>query len=138
MSRLPDAFHQDKALRDAALGVIKADIEHARATMNGKAVAGRVAGRIGDGAKDVAEVAKVHAKDKQTVLAGLIALIALWLAREPIAEILGLASEALEEPEPESSEDAHELETAPAACEAEAEDENAASDLETLTTGDTP
>ncbi|NQX94514.1 MAG: hypothetical protein HRT64_06285 [Erythrobacter sp.] len=97
MSRLPDDFHQDRALRDAALGVLKADIEHARATLNGKAIAGRVTGRIGDGAKDVLEIAKTNASDRQGLLAGLIALLALWFAREPLAEILGFASEAFED-----------------------------------------
>ena len=100
MSRLPDAFHQDKALRDAARDVLVADIEHAKATMSGKALAGRVAGRVGDGAKDVLEVAKVHASDRQGILAGLIAIIALWFARGTIAEILGLVEapvEAIEE-----------------------------------------
>ncbi|MEL7519261.1 MAG: hypothetical protein AAFN48_09945, partial [Pseudomonadota bacterium] len=91
MSRLPEDFHQDRALRDAARGVLVADLEHAKATLSGKAIAGRVAGRVGDGAKDVAEIAKVHAADNQGLLAGLMAIIALFLARGPIMEILGLA-----------------------------------------------
>lgn len=93
MSRLPDAFHQDKALRDAALDVLKADVEHARQSLSGKAVAGRVAGRIGDGAKDVLEIAKSNASDREGLLAGLIAIIALWFAREPIADLLGFATD---------------------------------------------
>lgn len=91
MSRLPEDFHQDRALRDAARGVLVADLEHAKATLSGKAIAGRVASRVGDGAKDVAEIAKVHAADNQGLLAGLLAIVALFLARGPIMEILGLA-----------------------------------------------
>ena len=87
MSRLPDDFHQDRALRDAARDVLVADIEHARASLSGQAIAGRVAGRVGDGAKDVFEVAKSHADDKRGILAIIIAFIALWFARDPIAEI---------------------------------------------------
>jgi hypothetical protein len=103
LSRLPDEFHQDRALRDAARGVLMADIEHARATLNGKGLADRVAGRVGDGAKDVFEIAKHHASDKRGILAGLVALIALWFAREPIGEILrnvfgGLLDEASDQP----------------------------------------
>ncbi len=99
MSRLPDEFHQDRALRDAARGVLIADIEHARATLNGKGLADRFAGRVGDGAKDVFEIAKHHAGDKRGILAGLVALVAVWFAREPIGEILhnvfgGLLDEA--------------------------------------------
>ena len=101
MSRLPDTFHQDRALRDAARDVLFADVEHARNTLSGKAIAGRVAGRVGDGAKDVLEVAKVNATDKQGLLAGLIAVIALWLARGPIMELLGLT-----EPPADDAEDA--------------------------------
>ncbi|MEM8773276.1 MAG: hypothetical protein AAGD92_16670 [Pseudomonadota bacterium] len=111
MSRLPDAFYEDRALRDAARDVLFADVEHAKNTLSGRAIAGRVAGRVGDGAKDVLEVAKVHATDKQGLLAGLIAIVALFLAREPIMEVLGLAeaveddslTEAEAEPDDEAS-----------------------------------
>jgi hypothetical protein len=85
LSRLPDEFHQDRALRDAARGVLAADIEHAREALSGKAIAGRVAGRVGDGARDVIEVAKQHAGDKSGLFAGLVAAIVLWFARKPIA-----------------------------------------------------
>ena len=93
MSRLPDAFREDRALRDAARDVLKADVEHARASLTGKALVGRftgnVAGRVGAGAVDMVEVAKSHVDDKRGVLAIIIAFIALWFARGPIAEILG-------------------------------------------------
>ena len=92
MSRLPTDFIEDRALRDAARAVLVADIEHARTSLSGKAVAARVAGTIGDGAKDAVEVAKVHADDNRGILAGLIAILAVWFAREPLLEILGLAS----------------------------------------------
>lgn len=87
MSNLPDEFHQDRALRDAARAVLVADIEHARNSFTGKAIAGRVTGRIGDGAKDVLEVAKSHATEQRGILAGIVALIALWFAREPFFEL---------------------------------------------------
>lgn len=89
MSRLPDEFHQDRALRDAARDVLVADIEHAKATFSSKGLAGLITGRIGSGARDVVDVAKGHAADRQGWLAGLIALIVLWLAREPLKEIFG-------------------------------------------------
>ncbi|MEM7700869.1 MAG: hypothetical protein AAF251_02925 [Pseudomonadota bacterium] len=105
MSRLPDEFHQDRALRDAARDVLFADVEHAKATLSGKGIAGRLAGRVGDGAKDVAEIAKVHATDKQGLLAGLIAIIALWLARGPLLEILGSGGTSEEGVEPEPTDE---------------------------------
>lgn len=93
MSRLPDEFHQDRALRDAARDVLMADIEHAKAAFSGKALAGRVTGRIGDGAKDALDVAKGHAGEHRGLIAGLIALIMLWLAREPVSQWLGFGDE---------------------------------------------
>lgn len=152
MSRLPDAFHQDKALRDAARDVLVADIEHAKATMSGKALAGRVAGRVGDGAKDVLEVAKGHASDRQGILAGIIAIIALWFARGTIAEILGLGDAPDETTEKlDANEGLADNEADPDGGEAVEEDEGpdelatddkkagepATEELEPLATGDT-
>lgn len=90
MSQLPEDFKQDRALRDAALAVLVADIEHARVSLSGKAVAARVVGTIGDGAKDAFELAKGHADDNRGFIAALIAVLALWLARVPLLEILGV------------------------------------------------
>lgn len=140
MSRLPAAFHQDKALRDAARGVLIADVEHARATLSGKAIAGRVAGRVGDGAKDVLEVAKGHASSKQGLIAGAIAILFLWFARGPIAEILGLDAApdpTFEDDEPPCPEQ-DTPEEAPEADLSQSElNEPKTSDPEELTTGDT-
>ncbi|MEM9084844.1 MAG: hypothetical protein AAGB23_02855 [Pseudomonadota bacterium] len=118
MSNLPDEFQQDLALRDAARAVLVADIEHARTSMTGKAIAGRVTGRIGDGAKDVLEVAKIHATEQRGVLAGIVALIALWFAREPLFELFS-ASEPSNEADSEQEEASSPLD----ASEAEAENE---------------
>ncbi|MDJ0977537.1 MAG: hypothetical protein QNI87_03295 [Erythrobacter sp.] len=119
MTRLPDEFHEDRALREAAREVLLADIEHARGSLSGKAVAKRVtggiSGRIADGAKDVYEVAKGHAYDQRGILAILIALLAVWFAREPIMEVLGLAeptdADGDEPPEEVEAEEAEEPET---------------------------
>ena len=106
MSRLPARFQEDRALRDAARAVLIADLEHARTSLSGKAVAARVAGTIGDGAKDAFDVAKAHADDNRGILAGLIAILALWFAREPLLEIFGLApadNDGVQEAPPPSS-----------------------------------
>ena len=122
MSRLPDRFREDRALRDAALAVLVADVEHARHTLSGKAVAARVAGTIGDGAKDVLEIAKIHADGHRGLIAGLIAILALWFARVPILEIFGITDPMVSEepepsddsPKPEAMETENEPETLPA------------------------
>ena len=103
MTRLPDEFHQDKALRNAAREVLSADIEHLRDSLTGKSFAGRVVDRVGDGAKDVFEIAKGHAGEKQGILAGIVALLILWFARGTIAELLGLSDgpdDAVEDADP--------------------------------------
>ncbi|MDY7097384.1 MAG: hypothetical protein SXU28_04535 [Pseudomonadota bacterium] len=105
MSRIPDQFHEDRALRDAARAVLMADIEHARVTLSGKGVATRVAGRIGDGAKDVLEVAKTQADDNRGIVAALIGALVLWLARVPILQILGLAPFEDEDEEQETGDE---------------------------------
>ncbi|MEM7690643.1 MAG: hypothetical protein AAF291_16640 [Pseudomonadota bacterium] len=126
MSRLPEAFRQDRALRDAARAVLVADVEHARATLSGKGLAERVTGRIGDGAKDVFEVAKVNTIGRPSLLAGLVAIIALWFARKPIAELLGLDAQSAEDQDENATEAAGDAEAE--AADASLEEESAVSD----------
>lgn len=94
MSRAEERLSEDRELRDAARAVFLADLDHAKTNFTAKGVAGRVGSRIGDGAKDVLEVAKVQAEDNRGVIAALIGAVALWLSREPILEIFGLATAA--------------------------------------------
>jgi len=115
MTRLPQQFIEDRALRDAARDVFMADVEHARISISGKGIAARVGSRVGDGAKDVFEVAKVHADDKRGILAALIGAIVLFFAREPILEVLGII-------EPGDDEEVPEIETEIAEDVVEAED----------------
>jgi hypothetical protein len=97
-------FHEDRELRNAARAVLKADLDHARATLSAKSFAARVAGRVGDGAKDVFEAARTTADDNRGVLAGLIGALMLWFARSPIMEVLGLSTD---DGEAEAERDAH-------------------------------
>ncbi len=90
MTKLPQQFLEDRALRDAARDVFMADIQHARTSISGKGIATRVGSRVGDGAKDVFEVAKVHADDNRGILAALLGALVLFFAREPILEIFGI------------------------------------------------
>ena len=91
MARLDHRFYEDRALRDAAKEVLLADIANARNSLSGKAIAERTMGRIGEGAKDVFEVAKGQADDNRGIIAALIGALLLWLSRDPIMEILGLS-----------------------------------------------
>ncbi len=93
MTQLPARYYEDRAMRDAAKSVLKADVEHVRATLSGKSMATRVTDRIGDGARDAFEVAKVHVDENRGILAGLVALLVMWFGRGPILDMLGTADE---------------------------------------------
>ncbi len=128
MGKLHQRFLEDRQMRDTARTILMADIAHARTSLSARGVADRIGGRIGDGAKDVFEVAKTHSDDNRGIIAALIGAVLLWLAREPILEILGLSQEAenlddepADEPETGHSEDGNEN-AAKAANETQSED----------------
>ncbi len=87
MSRLEERYEKDRALRDAARAVLLDDVDHARTNLTPNAIAGRVTSRIGNGAKDVLDVAKDKAGDHRTLIAAIIAAVVLWLGREPIRDL---------------------------------------------------
>lgn len=121
MTRLPDRFLEDRALRDNARAVLAEDIERLRASLAEEGIGSRVSsgvtatisGRIRTGARDVLEQAKAQAGDHKGVLAMLLGAIVLWLAREPLFAWLADFVEALGDPG-EDTEDAAAPEAAPA------------------------
>jgi hypothetical protein len=96
MTRLPQSFIEDRALRDAARAVLAEDIERLRASLSEEGIASRVSSgvsstitsRIRTGARDVLAQAKAQAGDHKGVLAVLIGAIVLWFARGPILDWL--------------------------------------------------
>lgn len=96
---------EDRAVRDAALALVKADIAHLRADLTTKGIGERLLDRVAEGANDVLEEAVDVAENNRGVLITLVAAIVLWLSRNPlIALITG------EEPEDEDGEEAEEPE----------------------------
>jgi hypothetical protein len=97
MTALPPRYVEDKALRDAAKGVLDADLAHLKAALDEEGIAGRVRAqitgkvkdRISAGAQDVIAQAKGAADDHRGVLAVLVGALILWLAREPLLGLLG-------------------------------------------------
>ncbi len=106
MTRLPDRFIEDRALRDAARAVLTEDIQRLRASLAEEGIGSRVSSgvtstistRVRSGARDVLEQAKAQAGDHKGVLAMLVGAIVLWLAREPIFAWLADFAEALGDP----------------------------------------
>ena len=94
MTRLPDTFLEDRALRDSARAVLAEDIARLRDSLGEEGIAARVSSgmtttissRIRTGARDVLAQAKAQAADNQGVLAVLIGAIILFLARGPILD----------------------------------------------------
>ena len=97
MSKLEQRFEEDRRLRDTARAVLMDDIAHARVSFSPKGVADRTVGRVGDGARDVYEVSKIHFNDNRGIVAIVIGLLLVWLGREPIMEALGMVEEAVED-----------------------------------------
>ncbi|MGB3806814.1 MAG: hypothetical protein WA936_06425 [Erythrobacter sp.] len=93
MSNLERRFREDKALRDAAKRNFFADIAQTRAGLSGTGIAGRVAGRVSEGARDVFDTAKDQADDNRGIVAALIGALVLWFGRGPILDLLGLSGE---------------------------------------------
>ncbi len=86
MSDLEQQFREDRALRNSALALLKADVTHLKTSLSGKGLAERTVSRITTGAKDTLDQASEKAGDKVGILAALIGAIALWFAREPILD----------------------------------------------------
>lgn len=101
MSGLADDLAQDRALRDAALAVFRADLAFIREDLKARGVGGRIADRIGDSAKDMLDEAVDYAEGNRGMVAAAIAAIVLWFARAPLlnglAQIFGFDEEDAEQ-----------------------------------------
>lgn len=80
-------LREDRALRDAALALFKADVSHIRADLTSRGIGARIVDRIGAGAVDVFEEAVEVADSHRGALATLVAAIVLWFARHPIMSL---------------------------------------------------
>lgn len=80
-------LREDRAIRDAARALVKADMAHLKQDLSGKSLKDRVFGPVGEGAKDVLERAGEAADNNRGVLAALVGAVVLWFARNPIMEL---------------------------------------------------
>ncbi len=86
---------EDRALRNAALELVKADVAHVRSELARKGLGSRLVGRMSDGAIDVFEEAVSVAENNRGTLATLIAAVGVWFMRNPIMDLF-----TEDEPEP--------------------------------------
>jgi hypothetical protein len=80
-------LREDRALRNAALALVRADLAHVRADLSARGVGSRIVDRIGEGAVDVFEEAVEVADNHRGALATLVAAIILWFARHPLMSL---------------------------------------------------
>jgi len=77
---------QDRALRDAALALFKADLAFIRTDLKDKGVGARLATRMGEGTRDMVDDAVDYAESNKGKVAAVIAAAILWFARRPIRD----------------------------------------------------
>jgi len=80
---------EDRALRDAALELLKADLRFLRGDLEERGIGQRITDRLGDSAKDLVDDAVDYVEDNKGVVVAVVAAITLWFARIPILDTLG-------------------------------------------------
>ncbi len=96
MTRLPDRFIEDRAVRDAARSVLAEDIDLLRASLAEQGIASRVSSgvtstisdRLRAGAHDVFSEVKAQAGERKGLLALLVAAVILWFSRSALYDAI--------------------------------------------------
>jgi len=97
MNDLERRLAEDRALRDAALGLFKADLAFLRIDLREKGLGARLADRLGQGTSEMVDDAVDYAEANTGKVAAGVAAIVLWFARGPILDLLaGLFGEETE------------------------------------------
>jgi hypothetical protein len=89
VSDLDHRLAEDKALRDAALALFKADLALVRADLDDRGVGQRIADRVGESTMEMLDEATDFAEDNKGTVAAGIAAVVLWFTRGPILDALG-------------------------------------------------
>ena len=87
MSDTAARLREDRALRDASLALVKADIAHLQNSLASRSLSERFVDRVSEGAVDVFEEAVDVADNHRGALATLIAAVFIWFARNPILSL---------------------------------------------------
>lgn len=104
--KVADQLAEDRALRDAALELFKADLRFIREDLQERGIGQRVTERVGDSAKELADDALSYAGEHKSIVAAAIAAVVLWFARSPIMQAVEdlFGSENDDEGEPKEAE----------------------------------
>lgn len=77
----------DRALKNSAKALVKANIEQVKQDYSAKGIGGRLAGRMSAGVQDLSEQASDKVSGKGAILAAIAGSAAVWFARKPILEL---------------------------------------------------
>jgi len=89
VSDLEQRLAEDKALRDAALALFKADLALVRADLDARGLGKRISDRLGESTMEMLDEATDFAEDNKGKVAAGIAAVILWFARGPILDAVG-------------------------------------------------
>lgn len=78
----------DRALRDAALALVKRDIEFLKNDLSASSLGERAKVRFGEGASDIYNSALETAETNKGALAAIVAALVLWFMRTPLGNVL--------------------------------------------------
>ena len=88
---MTDPFKQlaeDRTVRNAAWEVFENDWAHIRGDLDARGVAGRIADKAGDEAREIFDTAVAVADENRTVVGGTVAALLLWLLRNPLIDLV--------------------------------------------------
>ena len=89
MTELEHRLEEDRLLRDASLGLFKADLALIRADIAERGIGTRIKDRLGEGTADMLDDAVDYAEENRGKIAAVLAAVVLWFARGPIIDALG-------------------------------------------------
>lgn len=80
-------LQSDRALKNSAMALVKANIEQVKQDYSAKGIGGRLAGRMSAGVQDLSEQASDKVSGKGAILAAIAGSAAVWFARKPLLEL---------------------------------------------------
>lgn len=97
MGKLADKVFEDREARDAARTEFDTHLSQVKQDLESRGIAGRIADKVSDDARDVFDDAMEVAAQSKGVIAGTIAALAIWFLRNPIiAWLEGMLSDGSE------------------------------------------
>lgn len=92
-----ERMEADRSLRDAARALLSDDMARIRRGMNERSIPARALDRTTEGAADLLEELSNVASQHKGLVAAVIGAFTLWLARNPLLDLLGADPDETEE-----------------------------------------